>query len=221
MKRRVAGLIPGLLFATPLQAADQDGQVWTGASLSVDLSKQVVATLEAGVRFTDDASRTGQTFVRPSIGYRIGRNTTASLGYAYFHSDPVGPSQSKEHRLWEQISFRALGDGKGITITGRSRLEQRRVEGRDDTGWRYRQQIRVTAPLGTKVRGFYYSEGFVTLNTTEWGQRSGLDRVRNSVGLSIPITKAVTLEPGYLNQWILRGPDRVHHIANLVLSARI
>jgi hypothetical protein len=133
----------------------------------------------------------------------------------------LNANQHNEHRLWQQIGFRLAGDGKGVTLTGRTRLEQRWMEGSDDMGWRLRQQLRLTAPLSGKVRAVAWSEAFVSLDDTSWGQNSGLDRCRNSVGLSVPVSKAVTIEPGYINQWVVRsGQDRVHHIGNLSVTAR-
>lgn len=210
-----------LLWAGPAFAADEDVQAWGAANLVYDASSRIVLTLEGQSRWTEDASRIGQALVRPSVGYKLGKNTTASVGYALVHTDPVGPASSNEHRLWQQMSYRLAGDGKGVTVTGRTRLEQRWMEGSDDMGWRLRQQVRLTAPLSGKVRAVAWSEAFVSLDDTSWGQNSGLDRWRNSVGVSFPLSKAVTMEPGYINQWVVRpGVDRVHHIANVSLTAR-
>lgn len=207
--------------AMPAIAADQDFQSWTAANVSLDVSNKIVVTLEGQARFTDDASRLGQTLLRPSLGYRLGKNTTASLGYAYVDTNPAGPARTQEHRLWQQMAFRIAGDGKGLTVIGRTRFEQRWLEGRSDMGWRLRQQVRATMPISGKVRAVVWSEPFLNLDDTSWGQRSGLDRWRNSVGLAVPVSKAVTVEPGYLNQWVVaRGRDRVHHIGNVSVTAR-
>jgi len=210
-----------ILVTAPLHAAEEDAHLWGAVIVNADVSKDIVITMEGVARLTDDASRLGQSILRPSIGYRLGKNTIASVGYAYVATDPVGPASSDEHRAWQQLSFRVAGNGAGLTVTGRTRLEQRWFEGRDDMGWRLRQQLRATAPLSGKTRAVVWSEVFLSLDDTSWGQRSGLDRWRNSVGLSVPVSKAVTLEPGYINQWVSsRGLDRVHHIANVSLSAR-
>jgi hypothetical protein len=49
---------------------------------------------------------------------------------------------------------------------------------------------------------------------------SALGLWRNFAGVAIPVGKRFTLEPGYLNQYVVRnGPDRIDHTANLTLSA--
>jgi hypothetical protein len=208
--------------AAPAHAADEDVQVWTAFTAAVDVSPRVVLWLEAQFRFNDDASRLGQTLLRPGIGYRFDPNTVATLGYAYVPTNPAGPRFFSEHRIWEQLAFRIAGDGKGPTLTARTRLEQRFVEGTPGMGWRLRQQVRLSAPLAGKVRALAWTEPFITFNTTQWGQRRGLDRLRSFGGLSFPVAKRVTVEPGYINQWVLRpARDRVEHIGSLTVAARL
>ena len=215
-----AALVP-VFAGGPVYAADQDFQVWSANTATVDLDKHWVLWLEAQFRFSDNASRLGQTLIRPGIGYRLDPNTTVTLGYAYVPTDPVGPRFLSEHRIWEQLTFRLAGNGKGITLTGRTRLEQRFVEGTGSMGWRLRQQMRLTAPLAGKVRALLWAEPFLAFNDTSWGQRSGFDRLRTCAGIVLPLTKNINAEPGYINQWVNRtGRDRVDHIANLTVAAK-
>lgn len=201
-------------------AADEDRQVWSSVNASTNLGSRGVLSLEGQVRLTDDASRFGQFVLRPSIGFKLNPNTTLSLGYAYGHSDPIGPGQINEHRIWQQMSYPLISTTEGVTVTGRSRLEQRWIEGASDMGWRYRQQLRLTAPLSNGVRAVAWSELFLSLDDTRWGQNSGLDRWRNALGISVPIHRAITIEPSYIHQRISRpGQDRVNRIGNLTMTA--
>lgn len=205
----------------PARAAEDDINAWLAATASIDVGKKGVVWLEAQTRFTDDASRLGQLLLRPAIGYKLDETTTAFLGYAFVRTDPTGPALSKEHRVFQQLSFRLAGDGKGVTLTGRTRLEQRFREGRDGTGVRFRQQLRLTAPLEGKARAVAWTEPFIGLNATAWGQKSGVNVWRNFVGVSIPVGTGLSLEPGYLNQYVVRtGRDRIDHIASLTLNTR-
>ena len=213
------GALAALALPTAARATDEDTNIWLAQTASADLGGGAVLWLEAQERFTNDASRLGQLLVRPAIGYKLDKTTTVYLGYAYVMTDPVGPAKSHEHRVFQQLSFRILGDGKGVTLTGRTRFEQRFLENQDGTGWRLRQQLRLTAPLAGKVRAVAWSEPFIGLNETAF-QRDGLGLWRNFAGVAIPVGKKFTLEPGYLNQYVVRtGQDRVDHTANLTLSA--
>lgn len=208
----LAGL--ALASAGAAHATDEDTQAWSVVNATASLSDKMVLAFDGQTRFSDDASRLGQLIIRPSVGVRLDATTTASLGYAYVRSTPKGRPTTHEHRIWQQMAYRLAGDGKGMTLTGRTRLEQRSVETRDGVGWRVRQQVRLTAPIKDKVRGVAWTEPFIGLNQTSWGQRDGLHLWRSFAGVSVPVSKTVTLEPGYLHQRAFRsGPDAVTHAA--------
>lgn len=207
------------IFPAVAHAAEEDGNIWLAQTANVDLGDGAVLWLEAQERFTNDASRLGQFLVRPAIGYKLDKTTTVFLGYAYVMTDPVGPVRTNEHRMFQQLSFRVAGDGKGLTVTGRTRLEQRWLEEQTGTAWRLRQQLRATAPLSGKVRAVVWTEPFIGLNQTGF-QRSGLGLWRNFAGVAVPLGQRFTLEPGYLNQYVVRGgPDRIDHTASLTIAA--
>ncbi len=217
---RSAAAAAGLaLVAGTGQAADVDNQVWSVAQFNADLGPRTLFTMDTQARFFDDASRLGQVIVRPAVGYRLNDTTNAFVGYAYVRSKPAGRAATHEHRAWQQLTFRAAGDGKGLTLNGRTRVEQRWVEGRDDTGIRFRQQFRLTAPVAGKVRAVATNELFFGLNNTDWGQRDGLHLVRSFVGVSVPVTGNLTVEPGYLNQYVVRrGENAVHHALSITTN---
>jgi len=210
-----------LTALAPARAAEDDLNAWAAATASIDVGRKGVLWLEAQTRFTDDASRLGQLLLRPAIGYKLDGTTTVFLGYAYVRTDPAGPALSKEHRVFQQVSFRLAGDGKGVTLTGRSRLEQRFREDKGGTGVRFRQQLRLTAPLEGQTRAVAWTEPFIGLNSTAWGQTSGVNVWRNFVGVSLPVGTGLSLEPGYLNQYVVRnGRDRMDHTASVTLNTK-
>ena len=210
-----------LTALTPARAAEHDLNAWAAVTASIDVGKKGVIWLEAQTRFTDDASRLGQLLLRPAIGYKVDGLTTVFLGYAYVRTDPVGLGLSKEHRAFQQLSFRLAGDENGVTLTGRTRLEQRFREDMDGTGVRLRQQLRLTAPIEGKARAVVWTEPFIGLNRTAWGQEPGVNVWRNFFGVSLPVGAGLSLEPGYLNQYFVRnGRDRVDHIASVTFNTK-
>lgn len=224
MRTIVRLVVPTLvaLASVPVQAQD-DGQAWAQALAQGSIKGDLIFWAEGQTRFTD-ATRGTQIIIRPAIGLRLARDTTAHLGYAFVRTDPANGAATKEHRIWEQLSFPIVRNGRGLYVWGRSRIEQRMIEGRRDTGWRLRQFVRAQMPLrrGGKLSGVIFAEGFYAVNSTDWGARAGMDQIRTFVGLSIPVGKKVNLEPGYLNQTIFRrGPDRTNHAASINLLARL
>lgn len=221
--RALLAVAPLLLFwATPALAED-DGQAWAQVLVQGPIKGNVMFWAEAQTRLTD-ATRATQLVLRPAIGVRLARDTTAHLGYAFVHSDPANGAATNEHRLWQQLSFPILRNTRGLYIWGCSRIEQRMFEGRRDIGVRLRQFVRAQMPLrrGGKLSGVVFVEGFYAANSTDWGARAGFDQVRTFAGVSIPLGRQVNLEPGYLNQTIFRtGANRVNHIASLNLFVRL
>lgn len=218
--RLAAASALALLAAAPAAfAAVEDNHAWTVVQATAPVNSRTTVTFEAQGRFSDDATRMGQLLLRPSIGWKLDATRTASLGYAYVRTAPLGRQTTHEHRAWQQLSFRIAGDGKGPTLTGRTRLEQRWVEDRDGTGWRLRQQVRFTAPVKDKVRAVAWTEPFIGLNETSWGQQDGLQVWRSFAGVTVPVTKTVSIEPGYLHQRTYRpGEDAVVRAAAVYLN---
>lgn len=210
-----------MLSQTAARAQENDLNGWGVITSSIETGEKTFIWLEAQPRFTNDISRLGQLLLRTGVGYKVDKKTSVVLGYAYIFTDPVGPSSSNEHRIWQQLSFNVFGDGNGVTLKGRSRLEQRIFEGSGDVGVRFRQQLNLSVPLNEKLKAVFYTEPFITLNTTSIGQRDGLNVWRNFAGLSFPISKNVSLSPGYLNQYVPRvGEDRIDHVAVVGISTK-
>ena len=69
-------------MVSPALAADEDLQSWTAATATIDVNKKVVVWLEGQLRMTDNAARAGQILLRPGIGFKLDKTTTAMLGYA-------------------------------------------------------------------------------------------------------------------------------------------
>ena len=220
---RLSLLAAGLCIAgaAPALAFEEDGQAWQQLNMSTALTPDMTANMEIQTRITEDAEHLGQLLLRPSIAFKLRDQVSASLGYAYVMTDVSERRVTHEHRAWQQLAYPIFGAPGSIVVTGRSRMEERTFESRDDTGYRIRQQIRVTAPIADQVGAVFWSEAFYNFNDTDWGARRGMDRWRNFVGLSIPIQEGVTFEPGYLNQYVYRaGEDRADHVVNTTVNVK-
>ncbi len=209
-----------LLAALPARAED-DVQAWGAVTASGAVRGDLFVWLEAQARLTDDVGGGTQILLRPAIGARIARDAHAVAGYAYVRTDPAGGTLTNEHRPWQQVQFAPLRTGSGAPLViSRTRLEQRMVEGRDGTAWRLRQFVRLQVPLGRPggVQAVATTEGFFHLNSTRWGVRDGVDQWRTFVGVGFPVLPRARLEPGYLNQRVVRpGDDRVNHVLSATL----
>lgn len=210
-----------LLGAAQPAVAEDDTQAWTAVIASGTVRGDLFLWLEGQARAIDDVGGGSQLVLRPAIGARIGRDAHAVVGYAYVRTDPETGRTTEEHRIWQQLQFAALRTKAGAPLViSRTRLEQRMIEGRDDTGWRLRQFVRLQVPIARKgaVQAVAFTEGFFNLNSTQWGARDGVDQWRTFVGVGLPVARRMRLEPGYLNQRVFRrGEDRTNHVLSATL----
>lgn len=210
----------GLASVNPTFAQDHDLQQWTMLVAQGAVADNMVVQVDLQHRMTNNASRLGLFQLSPSIGYKVSKKATVFLGYMYVHTDPMDRPATDENRIYQHVIYQVgkIGD---VSITARTRLEERTVVGHEDLSVRFRQQLRVQMPLGDKddAKLVAWTEAFYNLNDADWGPRAGFDRWRNLIGVDIPISQGFMVEPAYLDQIVFRaGQDRHDQIANVTLS---
>ncbi len=210
------------LIASPASATEDDFNIWAAQVIAIDLDDEGEWFVrgEAQERFTNDADRLGQLLLRSLIGYRINENVTVGGGYAYILTDPIGPVEVNEHRIYQEATFVLFKNANGLRVTSRNRFEQRFFEEDGETGLRYRNQVQLRTPISESASLVLYTEPFIGVNETRFN-RGGVAVWRNFAGVSLPIADGISVTPGYLNQHVFRdGEDRSDHIANVGISAR-
>jgi Protein of unknown function (DUF2490) len=210
------------LAATPASASS-DQQIWATTSASVKLSDRWRLSQEIVARFGDARNGLYEIESNTLLGYRLNKVVTVWAGYTHDPQYVGGDFTVMEHRAREQVTFDnavKLGPGK---LSLRARFEQRWRDGVDGTGWRVRPYAKWSLPLKGKVALNLSSEPFINLNKTSFQARTGLDRVRNLITVSGPLTKKLNAEAGYMNQHgFVRGrPDTSDNIAYFAVSLSI
>jgi hypothetical protein len=199
--------------AAPAQTVS-DGRVWWNATLQerAGTSSPWRWYLELQGRYRDGLSDSDQFIVRPAIGFDLTRRSSLWAGYGYIATYPAGAETLDESRAWQQYLWN--GPALGGTAQWRSRLEQRAIEGNDDTAWRARQFWRLTKPVatGAGLAIVVWDEVFVHLNDTI-RTKGGFDQNRLFAGVGLNAGPQGRFEVGYLHQAIEggRGVDRRHH----------
>jgi Protein of unknown function (DUF2490) len=216
-----AMLIAGLA-ASPASATS-DSQLWTNLNLNVKLSDRWRLSEEGTVRFSDNRNGLYELEINSLLGYRLNKIVTLWAGYTHNPQYSAGDFTVMEHRAREQVTFDGfakIGTGK---LNGRVRLEQRWREHVDGTGWRLRPYLKYSVPVAGKTALNLSSEPFFNLNTTPFQKRTGLDRVRNLITISTPVTKTLSGEIGYMNQYgfVKGGPDTSDNVAYFGLALNL
>jgi hypothetical protein len=223
MKLKLIALaaLAATVTATPA-LAKSDSQIWTNGVVNVKLSEHWRLSEELTARFSDNRNGLYEIESNTLLGYRVSKVTTLWAGYTHDpqYAGGLGDFTVMEHRAREQVTFDGfarLGKGK---LNGRIRLEQRWRDHVDGTGWRIRPYLKYSLPIAGKTAINLSTEPFFNLNTTPFQGRTGLDRVRNLVTISTPLTKTLSGEAGYMNQhgFVRGGPDTSDNIAYFGLA---
>lgn len=207
-------------FATAVHARS-DSQIWGTASANFKLSDTWRLSEELVTRFSDNRNGLYEVEAVTMVNYRAAKNVTVAAGYVHNPQYIGGDFTVMERRAREQVTFdnvAKLGSGK---LSARMRLEQRWRRHVDGTGWRLRPYLKYSVPLAGKAALNLSSEPFFNLNSTSFQRQEGLDRVRNLISISGPVSNRVNAEAGYMNQhgFVRGGPDSSDNIAYFALSA--
>lgn len=221
-RNKISGLLAAASLAvSPAFAYDHDTQAWLGLFANKKLDERWSLYAEGQGRYGDEIGRLSQTLLRTGVGYKLTDNVTVLLGYGYISTDRNNIDDVGENRIFQQVSWRP-GEFAGVKVSTRTRLEQRFVNTGDDTGWRFRQSVKVVRPLteSGSLDLVGLAEVFVALNDTDFGANAGIDQLRLFAGVGFPLTKEIRVETGYLNQNINR-PQRdnaMNHALSLFVN---
>lgn len=221
MKAIYRNLLPAalMLLADPLHAETvEDGRAWFNLTSEGDITGKWRWYMELQPRFKQEGREFDQVLIRPGIHYKLTDRVLIGGGYGYIRTR-TDRGYSDEDRLWQQLIYNSSW-GNGIKFSSRSRLEQRFLDSGDDTGWRYRQLLRVSKPFAgsPSVSPVLWNEIFINLRKTDWGTSKGFDQNRLFAGIAWNASSKVRLEFGYLNQYVR---DRLQDSMNHVLSTSL
>ncbi|MGB7656465.1 MAG: DUF2490 domain-containing protein [Novosphingobium sp.] len=205
-------------LATPALA--DDTQYWQTVTVNVALPDNFKIQNETVLR-TSGAKGFYELENNVMVGKKVSKVTTLWLGYTFDPQYSHGTFTRREHRFRQQINFDGFAVVGKVKFSGRVRLEERWREGLPGTAWRLRPQVKASLPITGKVTLSVASEPFINLNNTGFQTADGLDRMRNSISVGVPLSKRVTLDFGYLNQhgFVSGGPDTDDHVLTTGISA--
>ena len=187
--------LPCLLAATPAIAAQEDEQAWFQVNTNIPLATDWRITAEQIARFSDRQDGLYQTELGGIVGYKLNKHVELGVGYRWVGAWN-GNSNADESRVRQHIVV-TYG-----AFFGRLRVDERFSTRGNEIGFRIRPLLRYNRTIGTKGWALFVShESIILPNGTSWGQRRGYERMRNIVGATVPLSKKVSADVGYLNQY--------------------
>ncbi len=223
MKKTLFHSLMFLGFATAFTAnakTVEDFQTWGNITATGSLGfinpelKNGKYWLEGQGRFGNDTSQFSQGMVRAGLGYTVMDKVSVWLGYAFIPTDqPFTKKPFDEHRIWQQFLW--SDKFSDITLTSRSRLEERFVETGSDVGWRFRQMLKASVPIAYDFSFVMSDEYFANINKTNYGADDGFDQNRAFAGIGYNFDKNIKTEIGYMNQYI-RKPQSADRMSDIL-----
>ena len=203
-----------LLLPATAAAQTEDAQLWTQTNVNIGLSEDTRVTLEGIARWSDRQDGLFHTELGGIVSHKLSEHVEIGFGYRHV-AGHGGNTADDESRLRQHV---VLTFGR---VTGRFRIDERFHPDGGEIGFRIRPLIRYNHPVGKDVSLFASHESFFMANDTRWGQGAGYDRMRNIVGVTVPLVKNVSADIGYLNQYrFARDGNRAQmdHALSLQLS---
>lgn len=212
-----------LFFLSPMLTyaeTDSRSSVWLMSLSRFDFGANIKAFLDVQPRFTVNDITGGNdgaidtVLLRGALGYQITPNIGLYQGYAYI---PTYDPKRVEHRAFQELLINQALNNTGNYLH-RLRVEQRFIDGIDDTSYRFRYFGRFTYPLHDlheKLSLAINEEVFVHLNDVDSGPQAGFDQNRLFIGLNYRLNPSLAYEVGYQNQYIHRRTN--NNISNHIL----
>ena len=186
---------PLALLACPTYGQQKDEQLWLQINTNVPVGEGVRLTLEQIGRFSDRQDGLYQTEFGGLLGIRVAPGVEFGAGYRKVGAHN-GNNGADEDRLRQQV-VASFGP-----VTTRLRVDERFTAGGSEVGFRIRPLIRYNHRVGARGLALFAShESFFLPNSTDWGQRRGYERMRNILGVALPLGPEIVADVGYLNQY--------------------
>lgn len=214
----ISVLAAGLVVLTPRAASaqrtiDSEPQWWHLAFAQGAIDRPWLYYLEAQPRL---GASSGLVLMRSALGLELTEGLSIWAGFAWVPTwayDAPSPALN-EGRLFQQLVY---ADSAGpLKLTSRTRFEQRRLASAEALSLRARTLLRGALPLDDAEQwsGILWDEVFFHLNSVEGGPTAGFDQNRAFLGVGRKLSKNLTVEVGYLNNFIRRpasASDRMIH----------
>jgi hypothetical protein len=212
-----------LAAATPIGASaqDRDFQLWASVSATTPLGRELEMRVDTLSTLADEASTPGRQLLRLVALAKISSHLKGGGGGVWTHVDVKGARDVNERRAVQELDLREQLAPR-LLLVARTQIEERWRERTRGMSLRWRQLTRLELSLaknGPALVG--WNEYFHELRGTAWAGDAGPSLMLNFVGVRLPVTHAISAEPGYLNQTnFLKGRNGVVHAAALFVTVK-
>lgn len=209
-----------LMFGIGAAAADTDhySKMWISTKSVGPIGKDPNAKFywDAHLNLIDTHYKFEQAYASVGLGYQTSPSLQFFLINSYVVSEKLNATIQQEYRLWQQINW-VLTDNPRYSLMSRSRLEERKNFEAAPIAVRLREQLTLRIPIQNWPRHYYmvFDEVFFNLNHPSWVSPEFFQQNRAFIGISTDISKLISVDVGYLNQYVTGTTKQVNSVLYL------
>ena len=224
MRLRLLLVVLGLLAALPASTFAQtvtDGRVWSGLVIQGRTGSESSWrwSFDSQFRMRDGLETADLLSGRGTLSRDLTSRLSLGVGYGIAAGFPAGGGSLVEHRFHQQLVWTARPAGLSLTL--RTRIEQRFLEADDRVALRVRQAVRLSRPLSAASRlSVFVGDEVMAHSRSTARVARGFDQHRIFAGIRRTLTQQAALEVGYANQYLRlqSGTYRMSHVLAVTLS---
>jgi hypothetical protein len=206
----------------------QDFGLWGSVSIFGSLSNKdpdlhkIKYLISDTQRNMADVTRFSQNLLLVGMGYAITPEWTLMGGLTHIYTNqPYSVNTIRENRIWEQARWNKAYTH--FSLTSRSRIEQRFIQGVSNVPNRFREMLILSIPLPINIKLSFITsnEVFWNINSIGNGSESGLNgfsQNRFFIGFGYKFSDKVSLITGYLNQYLRYYDSPPAYMGNIITT---
>lgn len=191
-------------------------KIWNSAVLIGPLTTdtRIKYYFEPQLQLIDNKYKFEEALLYAGIGYQTTPALTLFLGDAWVTSRKSTGNYVQENRIWQQANWNAINSA-AFKMISRTRLEESKNLSESQWAIRLRQRLMLRIPLKNwENHSLVLSdEVFFDLNHPKWiGNNRFFAENRGFIGIGTKISKQMSFDIGYLNQYQFTNPNQMSHV---------
>ncbi len=203
-------------YVPVLKAVDHYNKLWLSSKWVGPLRGDHDAAkyyFDAHLNLIDDKHALEQAYASIGVGYQTSATVQFFLVNSYVVSERLNGQIRQEYRLWQQANW-VMHDSPSYSLASRTRLEERKDFAAAPIAVRFREMVTVRVPIANWPRHYYmaFDEVFFNLNHPDWVSDSFFQQNRAFIGVSTDISKTVSVDVGYMNQYVFGNSQQCNNV---------
>ncbi len=207
-------------LGAPAMAADSYLKQWDNLVITGSITNSHYQYyFEPQIRFIDDTYVFNELFLLGALGYRVNSSLSFFVGPGWIITKNTDGSMSHEVRLWQQLNYLAISKAT-FNLNARTRFEQRKDTQYSTIAYRFRQRLWLRVPFKShpSLSFSIFDEIFLNFNHPQWVSPHFFSQNRAFIGLGYQYSKALSIDTGYMNQFLNSTTSRDDHVLVVICS---